>query len=333
MKSDAMWRELEDEVRRGFAGPWLSRRASAHPDQRLLVAIETASAARVLMVDVDELPARNTWPDCAGIEVQAAQRSNSQKALIVKLVNQQFTDVFSVLADDVISKTERAAESVENVEVVFGRLREWQRFLALKNEGLSLERQRGLWGELMMLAESIIPICGPVLAINSWTGPSRAHQDFQFPRGALEVKATTSKSPPRVTITSERQLDSSAGTLFLHAFVLDEREVPSPPHGLRGSTLPELVATVRSLVSGSMEAATLYESKLLMAGWVEAWSSRYERRRWAVRESLTFEVTSEFPRIEESMLMRGVSEVSYCVSLLGCESLERRTADAIRRLA
>lgn len=124
-----------------------------------------------------------------------------------------------------------------------GGVRRWQKFLSAGVEGLSEERQRGLWGELRFLRNDLVAVFGPQDSVSAWQGSRAAHQDFLFSSGAVEIKTTIAKGPHVVQITSERQLDDKGlPALYLRHFALAVRE------GV-GETLPQMVGFIASAIS------------------------------------------------------------------------------------
>ena len=319
MKIDLLWNELEKE------GPsttgWLSRIArpvaGAYP---LLVAIHQATHARALLLPAskDLLPPRSEWPDCSGLELSLVAVAGKPH-VCVKLRERASADVFTVLAEELAERISAARDRAGAVSILFDQLNRWQLFLAAARSGMGVERQRGLFGELHVLVTHLLPRIGPMAAVQAWKGSASAHQDFQLARGALEVKTSAAKQPATVTITSERQLDDTgAGALFLHVVHVDERDVPSAP-AVSGECLPEIVRRIRAQLVDAPAASAQFEEKLLLAGWLESQSSRYDDRRWTIRSERSFRVRDRFPRITESDLPAGIGHVSYELDLSACD--------------
>jgi hypothetical protein len=194
-------------------------------------------------------------------------------------------------------------------------------------DGLSTENQRGLWGELHCLSEELMPRLGPTETVDGWKGPARAHQDFQFQRGAIEVKTTKAKQPQSVRITSERQLDDKTWpALFLHVLVLEEHEGA-------GLTLPHLVETVRAKLATDLAAREKFEDALLSASYLDAHAPRYATIGYAMRSAQWFCVTGDFPRIVENQLPAGVGEVGYALSLAACTPFRTTAGRALQSLS
>jgi hypothetical protein len=239
---EELWQEMEAEG----GSTWRlrnSRKDGAHP---LVVALEPHHGSRAMLLPVPglELPPRREWPECRGLEWQTV-RLNAVPYWGVRLRDALCTDVFSALAQDLDSRLALATTVEEAAAELFCRLRLWQQFLKAWRDGMSLEARRGLWGELYFLHARLLPALGAAEAVTGWKAGTAAHQDFQFPHAAVEVKTTSAKQPQSVRITSERQLDETGvGSLFLAVVVVDEREV-IPVAGTPGQSLSALVAALR----------------------------------------------------------------------------------------
>ena len=317
MTIEQLWQEMEAEGGTNVA--WLTRFARPQTGHPLLVALEQTTRARALLVPVSRaaLPPRREWPECRGLELISVGLG-SQPHLGVRLRDAACADVFTALAEDVAPRVAAASGAKQAAAELLGRLRRWQQFLTAARDILSVEAQRGLWGELHVLRSHLLPALGAAATVVGWKASAAAHQDFQFSGGAVEVKTTAAKQPQSVRITSERQLDDTGvGALFLHVVVVDEREVPAGD-GAPGQSLPTLIADIRTELSAD-PALTAFNDRLLDRGWLGAHASRYEGRRWTVRSERTYQVLHGFPRLAEVDLPAGVGDVNYAVSLAACE--------------
>lgn len=328
MEIEHIWEELETEPMAPTG--WIARLANPQPGSYPFhVAFEQKPPARALLFPAEgtALPRRIQWPDCAGIDLQVVI-IKGQRHLALKLRDQTTADVFSIVAEDLAARLVTVADAGSALSIVFNQLGRWQLFLAASREGLGAEQQRGLYGELLLLATTLTPRIGASAAMDAWKGSSSAHQDFQVPRGAIEVKSSAAKQPTAVRIASERQLDETGvGALFLHVYILDERDVPGAPDS-PGESLAMLVSRIRGELSKDITAAARFEDKLLLAGWLDHHASRYQNRRWTVRTHSTFHVSTGFPRLVERGLPQGIGDVSYALDLAACEPF-RVTVDAM----
>ena len=334
MTIEELWREIEAESAANDDGAWLLRRATATPGHPLLVALEPSTRVRTLLLPAakSEVPPRRDWPECRGLELRMISIAGKTH-LAVRLRDAAFADVFTVLAGDVAPRVAAATRTADAVRALLATLRRWQQFLAAAQVGLSREQERGLWGELHVLKTHLITGMGAAEAVLAWKAGSAAHQDFQHPSGALEVKTSAAKQPQSVRITSERQLDDTGvGALFLHVVAVDEREVASTS-AAPGTSLPGIVGELRAMLAGNAIALADSESRLIERGYFDLHAPRYEGRRRTVRSEQSFRVGDGFPRLTEGMLPQGVGEVSYALSLSACAPYTASMVDILSVLS
>ena len=131
--------------------------------------------------------------------------------------------------------------------------------------GLAPEARRGLFGELTFLREHLLPPARRREAVAAWTGPTAAHQDFQLPGAAIEVKTSSGKEPQTLVISSERELDDTGtGRLILAHLSLDERR------GGSGESLNVVVERARDARRPTPPHESLLDDLLVRAGYLQA---------------------------------------------------------------
>jgi hypothetical protein len=322
MRIEQLWPLLEASRKREasrssrkFTSGWVLRRAQPLPNCHLLVGIDLSAGQRGLLLEVPQqaVPHRKLWARSRGLDWLVVPQRNGTALFGVCLKDLRHSDLFDALAND-LARRVIAASAGPSTEIaaLLGGVARWQKFLATGIEGLSDEAQRGLWGELYFLRTSILPTHGSAAGVASWQGSQKAHQDFLFSRGAVEIKTTVAKAPHVVRITSERQFDdANLPALYLRHFALAVREGA-------GETLPEMVASLRKKLQAEPAVAEQFEDALLAAGYVDAHAWRYEERGYSVRETNDFEVRRGFPRIVERNLPSGIGDVRYALSLDAC---------------
>jgi len=325
---EALWRALETDAAAGKTGTrgWLLRLARPDADCLLFVGLELTSRRRAVLLRLPStsMPSRRLWPRCKGLDPLALE-VEGKAHFGVALKEPRFADVFAALAEDLMRRVGEAATPREQANTFLGQLSRWQKFLSASQEGLTEEQQRGLWGELNFLRKHLLGAFGPA-AVAGWKGGEKAHQDFQFPTGAVEVKTTLAKQPQVVRITSERQLDdSSYAVLFLQVTALDAREGG-------GETLPRLVALLRERLSGNATAQERFEDVLLAAGFLDAHAERYTERGYLVRKEKLFRVRRGFPRLVERDLPTGVGDTNYRLSVAACEKFSATASEMLAAL-
>ncbi len=315
---DELWREMSTAAASDAAPVtgWALRLARPTAGCPLYAAVDLASGRRgvLLRLPASLLPPRQRWPNCKGMD-PLTLRADGHEHFGVALKEERFRDVFAALAEDLARRVTIAATPEEQASAFLSQLARWQKFLASSVEGLSEEKQRGLWGELSFLRDHLYPAVGSA-AVLGWRGPEEAHQDFQYPGGAVEVKTTLAKQPQIVRVTSERQLDESGWSrLILAVIALEVREGD-------GETLPQIVQSVRKLLTDDAATREQFEDGLLLYGYHDAHNHRYMSKGYLIRSSGTFNVNDHFPAIRERTLPPGVGNVSYGLSVAACAGFE-----------
>ena len=278
----------------------------------IFVAVEKPSSTRLLFFGLADAAQAQSIdvPQATGIEVRAIPSVGEAGwgFAEVRLVDARYVEVFTSLADDLVVHVADATNGAAAIEGLADRLRRWEAFLkVVEPEGLGQERRAGLYGELHVLRAHLLPI-SKEMAVATWVGPEGAHQDFQGPDWALEVKTSRTKEPVSVRISGERQLDDlGLGFLGLAHIGLEQRRNS-------GETLPEIVASVRAMLVNSAYAET-FEAQLLSAGYLGIHEPRYLSDGYVIRFDEIFEVSNGFPRIIERDLVDGVGDVAYSVAV------------------
>jgi hypothetical protein len=184
-------------------------------------------------------------------------------------------------------------------------------------ESISMEREVGLFGELLTLAGLIANLGGPA-AVAAWRGPNGEEHDFGLPDADVEVKTTISERRAH-WIYSFTQLQPTTNRQLW----LASHQLTAAGTGF-GRTLPELIEEVGMALSGT--ALDDYDAKLNAAGWSAAHSARVTSRWERRRESAAFRVDNQFPRLTPDALRRAglavdrLIEVRYRVDLDGIAS-------------
>lgn len=303
---DEIWSSLESEPRIG--GDYRRR---IHPESvsDLWLFIHHPGDMRGLLIDLDfRADEVVELPKSAGIEVRFRSSGGATPSLEVVLTQPAFTDLFDTLVADIAATAARAKGRTQAATNVAGRIKRWQAFLKESPDGLSEERQRGLFGELIFLQLHLLPTIDPVSAVTAWTGPAAANQDFGLGSVAIEAKTTMAKQHQRLRIASERQLDSTGlDTLMLFHLSVDCRDGA-------GLSLTDLIADLREALAPTPIAAAGFEDGLFAAGFLDTHASRYHRMGYTIRASFIYLVDDDFPRIVETDCPVGVGDVSYSLA-------------------
>jgi hypothetical protein len=320
MNLDELWKSLET----GGAGqnpePGVTiRRIDPTAVDGLFAGVRRPAGTRMLLLQITSPPRPADGPliQSRGF-VTAVNRFSGDAAhlhLFIESAAAAFNEVFSYVAGDVAEHVFRRPALSNATPAFLGRLDRWKRFFETAGgEGLSEISAQGLLAELLFLRDFAIPESEtPEAALYSWAVPQPFSKDFQYSRGAVEVKCSVSREHTKVHINGERQLDDTGfAALYLLAILL-ERVTAA------GFSLPETVVSVRNLL-GDGAARNLFEEKLIEYGYLDIHSPRYDRR-YMLNRIRAFQVREGFPRVPP-ILPDGVGDLNYTLVLSACAAFE-----------
>ena len=268
---------------------------------------------RVTAISASGLPEVS---DSRGLTVRVLPREaeGEEAEVVLALTDSQHRDIFDLLVRDLVAAAEQPEDESEGLRRFIARLSDWQQLLRrLAPRGLPQEAQQGLWGELWVLREVVVPAMDMTAAVNGWRGPMGSDQDFHLGATCIEVKTSTAASLDRLAISSERQLEVPDDVaLLLLGLSLDARVG-------HGETLPDLVGSVRSMAS-SVGCLHLLDHRLDLCGYLGDDSGMYSEIGYSLRSLYAFRVGEGFPRIVSGELQPGVSDVRYLVSTASCSA-------------
>jgi hypothetical protein len=328
MKIEDVWNLLEQDGKDIVSG-YLTRRILPDVNYDVYIAIEKPSNTRILMLRFSStfIDRKTAYPTSSSFTVNRValpQDGEEYETLQLVLTNARYKDIFTTLVQDIVDYLAFIADGQAAISAFINRLKRWQTFLEKHNpEGLSETAQQGLYGELWFLRQLVIPHLELLKRIRCWTGPKGTQQDFQFSCCAVEVKTTSAKQHQKLAIASERQLDDTGpGTILLLHLSLDVRQG-------RGETLPEMVASVRSLIAGDAITRDDLENLLFEIGYLDIHATRYENIGYTIREHNYFKVSVNFPKIIESDLRNVVGDVRYTISVAECKNFSIPESEVI----
>jgi len=277
--------------------------------------IESGLEALLLQLDTQLLTGIEEWPRSEGFEVilRLGEASPVLKTRVcLELSSAQYRDVFHALCEDICKVLAEAVDGRDAVRGLHLRLYRWQEFLKKNRpDGLSPEEQTGLFGELMVLHNIFLEHLQPVQGITGWRGCKKAHQDFQYPDFALEVKTTRAITPGQVQISNLQQLDEEGIKHMILTIVWVHQNESA------GATLPDIIDTVRESLPNP--AIGYFNEGLIEVGYLDVHRDLYIKQRYQVKEIMHFEVRDDFPRITRDQVPDGVKNVKYQVSFDACK--------------
>lgn len=250
-----------------------------------------------------------------GVEIYTLQSETESKIeLYIYLLDNDLKDIFSLFIQNILEEIEKSVTESEAIKTTLNVVSKWKKlFDKINFNGLSLEQQKGLIGELLFLNTLLDDEKTIANALNSWTG---AEQDFQakdFTLGpvGVEVKFTASKQP-RIKVSNERQLDAeNLSDLFL---ILYSTEAVKD----NGISLNSIVEQTRQKIL-TEEERSVFNAKLQLNGYFDEDKEHYGRM-YSLKRTFVFNVSSEFPKIIKGQLPLGIYDTSYSIEISAVEN-------------
>ncbi len=317
MKIDETWEELEKDD--SFQTGLLYTRYSAKVEPDVFVALKAPEKLRCIAFHISSSSNINIEPlnnlrDIKS-ELLKDEKNSERQFFLIILLNSQYGDIFSTLCQDLIAGVSKTKDESLLIDQLAERLLKWQSlFEKLECQGLSDSSQRGLYGELYFLSKYLLNCSEYIDCLNSWVGPEKSVQDFQYSDWAIEVKTTSGNSHKKISISNERQLDDSLiPHIYLYHLSLDVRKK-------YGESLNEIIEYIFDFLSKQTVATNLFKMKLMEAGYFDVQKGLYSEIGYTIRNEDIYHVTGNFPRITEKQIPRGVGDVKYSIILDGLDS-------------
>lgn len=234
--------------------------------------------------------------------------------LYIYLLDNELKDIFSLFIQNILEDIEPSVTESEATTKTLNVVSKWKKlFDKINFNGLTLEQQKGLIGELLFLNYLLNNEKTFVNAVNAWTGAERGFEAKDFTLGSvgIEIKFTSSKQP-RIKVSNEKQLDDeNLSELFL---VLYSTEAVKD----NGFSLNSLIEQTRQIISID-EERSFFNAKLQLHGYFEEDSEHYNKM-YSSKKTFVFAVTSEFPKIVRNHLPLGIYDTSYSIEISAVEN-------------
>ncbi|WP_336126837.1 PD-(D/E)XK motif protein [Mesoflavibacter sp. CH_XMU1422-2] len=240
-----------------------------------------------------------------GVRIDVFELDNS-KELNIYLIDNELKDIFSLFVENIIEEITNVPTENEAITITSNIIQKWKKlFDKLNTQGLTIEQQKGLLGELLFLNELIDSNINPDYLLNCWTGPDYEDKDFTLGATCFEVKFTTSKLP-RIKITSERQLDTSnVKNLFLNNYASETLKE-------NGISLNSVVDNIRDKISNNSATLKYFNEKLQSANYFEEDRDNYDIQ-YGVKTRSLYQVNDSFPKLTNENLPQGIYNTSYYI--------------------
>lgn len=329
MKINQIWNELSDD--KTFTKGLLLRRYSGEILPDVYIAIQNPEKLLCICtsinkcLEIDILDFSNLQE--IQVDIFPSPNEYDKNVLVFKLLNFQHRDIFAVLCEDLISCIATEINERKIVKEILNRFEKWKTlFSKMAMPGLCPEEQRGLFGELYFLRKFLKINTNHSAVITSWVGAEKEAQDFQNHSWGVEIKTTCGKTPQKILISNERQLDTNhLDNLFLYHIALE-------PLQNSGETLNMIVDSIEEILKTEMILLNKFRNKLYEAGYFESQRNLYNDIGYIVRYDNYYEVENDFPRIEEKDIRNGVRDVKYSITIPQCSPFEITEIDVFTRI-
>lgn len=247
-----------------------------------------------------------------GVEIFVIE-NDTIKELNIYLLDNDLKDIFSLFIQNILEDIFESVTENEAVAKTLNVISKWKKlFDKINFNGLSIEQQKGLIGELLFINNLLDNGKSSTTILNAWTGPDFENKDFVFGGIGIEIKFTSSKYP-KLKITNEGQLDTqNLDELFLILYTAEDVKE-------NGFTLNSLIEQTQQKLSPNIDELKFFNERLLLLGYLEEHKEHYHKM-YSLKQTYAYSVTEEFPRIIKSELPVGVYNTSYFIELSAVEN-------------
>lgn len=259
-----------------------------------------------------------------GVEIFTIETENFRE-LYIYLLDHDLKDIFTLFIQNIIEDLLNTVTENEAIKITLNVISKWKKlFDKINYDGLSIEQQKGLMGELLFFNHLLDQGKSSTLILNSWTGPDFEDKDFVFGTVGIEVKLTSSKHP-KIKITNEGQLDTQNFT-NLHLLLYKVENVKE-----NGFTLNSLIQKIRLKLSKNIYNYNLFNERLLLFGYFDD-DVDYYNKMYSLKELYCYTVSEEFPKIIRKNLPVGIYNTSYFIELSAVEKFIVEMNDITKKI-
>lgn len=245
-----------------------------------------------------------------GIKLQLDFTTKPNKLILI-LREKDDWEIFLILCNDLINVLKnQAGNPINNI---FKRMYRWQKLLRQTNlKMMSKEEQMGLFSELKILLNYIIPKYGRVNGISSWVGALGDKQDFLLDSFSIEVKSFRLSAGNKVWISSKEQLNSDNKPIYLITCALIE------------FTSGESVVDMVEIIGRELKDDYLiseFNDRLERYGYFPELPKNYFTN-FVLEKTIGYEVREEFPKINIEHVSANIKDLKYSIDLSDCSKFK-----------
>lgn len=220
------------------------------------------------------------------------------------LKNDTLLSAFCIFGEDLISCVYDEKEEYNALTKLRVRFNTWLALFKKSRTPLSLEKAKGLYGELYFINEYMIEKYGADNAIDCWSGPEMYSKDFSIEKTWYEIK-TVNTGSATIKISSIQQLSSDFDG---HLIVIKVEEM-SDSFDVDKSSINKLCQLIISKIDNS-ETKDMFLNRLSELGY--DFCDDIGNKNYQVHEMTAYLVNSDFPIVREvDIKSEAINNVGY----------------------
>jgi hypothetical protein len=329
MKIENIWTTLESNA--GLKNNLLYKRYAADIPTDLFVGIRGATQQRWIGIGhtQENFISLLKYDHLKDLKIENRANPSGQPPylLMISLENPLLKDIFSIVCTDLLTEIAPFTNDNAVLKNILKRLEKWQLlFEKYHGDGLTVEAQQGLYGELHFLRTMLHKDFPPQRCLQSWKGVEAHFHDFHWQQWAVEIKTTTPKKANSIHISNEKQLDDTGlDFLGLCHYILDNQSNT-------GETLNEIVDSIERFLNESPSSIILFKNKLLEVGYFKEHESLYKTTFYTMIMTNYYQISENFPRLIPRMLPFGVENVKYVIHTQSFKNHQINELDLFKKI-
>lgn len=269
-----------------------------------------------LMIAIGEEPAKIPQE----LEAVVVQIIATDRTYLDIYAKGHYEMIFTPMANQIFAGV--SVQGRKPIDAVMETIEEFRGALKPLRPDLTLAEQIGLFGELWVLCNVLIPKIGG-RACFLWSGPDSERHDFVGENVHIEVKSTI-KSEDKHEISRMDQLRAPGSKRLLFASIQLEKSEGGE------ETLATLIDEVIGALGMDGKSIDAFEARLAKMRWHDGLRQSSELRKFNLRDALFFEVEGSFPRLPDDYIPpRGITAIKYTINISSRPSLDRGAVDEV----
>jgi hypothetical protein len=238
------------------------------------------------------------------IEIVQGNSGDNNYWTCFDLKNDTLLSAFCIFGEDLISCVYDEKEEYNALTKLRVRFNTWLALFKKSRTPLSLEKAKGLYGELYFINEYMIEKYGADNAIDCWSGPEMYSKDFSIEKTWYEIK-TVNTGSATIKISSIQQLSSDFDG---HLIVIKVEEM-SDSFDVDKSSINKLCQLIISKIDNS-ETKDMFLNRLSELGY--DFCDDIGNKNYQVHEMTAYLVNSDFPIVREvDIKSEAINNVGY----------------------